>query len=347
MKRMMKTIAGIVVAAILLGVTFAVRQGSASAPEPVATLDRSIAAGPGRVEPISEEVRLGADVSGRLQEVPVEEGDRVTRGQVVAIFDNADYQARVALAEAELALRQAELQRVRNGARAQERREAAAEVRAAAAVEENARIEQGRRLTGYQQGVFPREDADRAEREFGVARARHEAARERFALLEAGERQEDHRRAEASVALAQARLEEAHAMLGKTILRAPISGLVLRKHLKAGEIFSEMRDTPILTLGDATVLRVRVDVDETDIARVQEGQRAYVTADAYPGEKFWGRVVRVGQLLGKKNVRTDEPAERLDTKVLETLVELAPGSKLPPGLRVDAFILTAESATRK
>ncbi len=141
------------------------------------------------------------------------------------------------------------------------------------------------------------------------------------------------------MALARARLAEAQAMLSKTIIRAPIEGAVLRKHLKAGEIFSEMRQTPILTLGDAKILRVRVDVDETDIARVSMGQRAYVTADAYPGEKFWGKVVRVGQLLGKKNVRTDEPAERLDTKVLETLVELEPGKPLPPGLRVDAFII--------
>ena len=53
--------------------------------------------------------------------------------------------------------------------------------------------------------------------------------------------------------------------------------------------------------------------------------------------------MRVGQLLGKKNVRTDEPAERVDTKVLETLIELEPGRALPLGLRVDAFILTKGS----
>jgi hypothetical protein len=49
-------------------------------------------------------------------------------------------------------------------------------------------------------------------------------------------------------------------------------------------------------------------------------------------------VVRVGRLLGKKNVRTDEPTERVDTKILETLVELDSGRELPLGLRVDAFI---------
>ena len=94
-----------------------------------------------------------------------------------------------------------------------------------------------------------------------------------------------------------------------------------------------------MTIGDRKTLRVRVDVDETDVSKVRVGQRAYVTADAFGKQKFWGHVVRVGQQLGPKNVRTDEPTEKVDTKILETLVELDPGSQLPDGLRVDAFIV--------
>ena len=94
-----------------------------------------------------------------------------------------------------------------------------------------------------------------------------------------------------------------------------------------------------MTIGDKKILRVRVDVDETEIGKVHVGQRSYVTADAFAGQKFWGRVVRVGQQLGRKNVRTDEPTERVDTKILETLVELDKGAQLPVGLRMDAFIL--------
>ena len=75
---------------------------------------------------------------------------------------------------------------------------------------------------------------------------------------------------------------------------------------------------------------------------MEVGQRAYVTADAYANKKFWGHVVRVGEELGRKNVRTDEPTERVDTKILETLVQLDSGADLPVGLRVDAFIVRAE-----
>ncbi len=96
---------------------------------------------------------------------------------------------------------------------------------------------------------------------------------------------------------------------------------------------------PVLTIGDQGVLNVRVEVDETEVSKVQVGQKVYVTADAYGQQRFWGHVIRVGQELGRKNIRTDEPTEHVDTKILETLVELDRGARLPVGLRVDAFIL--------
>jgi multidrug resistance efflux pump len=136
-------------------------------------------------------------------------------------------------------------------------------------------------------------------------------------------------------------LTEAEARYEKTFIRSPIDGTVLRKHHRGGESVSNSSTVPdpILTVGDRKTLRVRVDVDETDVAKIRVGQKAYVTADAFGTQKFWGHVVRVGQQLGPKNVRTDEPTEKVDTKILETLVELDPGSSLPDGLRVDAFLV--------
>jgi HlyD family secretion protein len=129
-------------------------------------------------------------------------------------------------------------------------------------------------------------------------------------------------------------------MLDKTSVRAPIDGVVFRRHRRAGESVSTQFDSPIVTLADRSRVRVRVDVDEADVARLGEGQLAYVTAAAFGDRRFAGRVVRVGRILGKKNVRTDEPADRVDTKILETLIELTDGRDLPLGLRVQAFILT-------
>jgi len=117
---------------------------------------------------------------------------------------------------------------------------------------------------------------------------------------------------------------------------SPIDGVVLRRHHRSGEDVSS--PDPIVTLGDTTALRVRVDVDEDDVARIRVGERGYVTAHAFGGQRFGGRVVRIGGELGPKNVRTDEPAERVDEKILETLIQLDDGHELPVGLRVDSFI---------
>ena len=174
-----------------------------------------------------------------------------------------------------------------------------------------------------------------------MARAKYDEAVQQHALIDDHAREEDQSFAEADLKLAQGQLAEAEARYEKTFIRSPIDGTVLRKHHRSGESVSNSSTVPdpVLTIGDRKTLRVRVDVDETDVSKVRVGQRAYVTADAYGTKKFWGHVVRLGQQLGPKNVRTDEPTEKVDTKILETLVELDPGSDLPDGLRVDAFIV--------
>jgi ABC exporter DevB family membrane fusion protein len=327
--------------AVIVAINFAMvgRPGLAEpAPAPT-TQASSIVAGPGRVEPASEEVRVSAQIGGTLKRVTVEEGDRVLAGQVLAVLENDDYRARVASAEAELRLKDAEGRRVANGARDEERREAAAALREAEAVLRNARADQERRRVLFAQHVISGEEMDHADDAVKIAEARAEALRQRHELVDAAAREEDASRAAADLALARAHLDEMRAVYEKTFVRAPISGLVLRKHRKAGESVSTQFDSPIVTLGDQSALRVRVDVDEADVGSVEAGQAAYVTADAFGARRFPGRVIRVGRVLGKKNVRTDEPIERVDQKILETLVELDGGQELPVGLRVQAFIV--------
>jgi HlyD family secretion protein len=298
-------------------------------------------AGPGRVEPYSEDIKIGSELSGRLKVVIAEEGDVIRRGQVLAELENADYRAQVESARANVVAKQAALRKVINGARRQERDEAWSSVNEARAVMENSQSELHRRQELFAAGVVSREELDRYAREADVAKAKYEVAVQQHALVDDHAREEDQSLAEADLALAQAQLQEEQARYEKTFIRSPIDGSVLRKHHRSGESVSNSSTVPdpILTIGDRKTLRVRMDVDETDVSKVRVGQKAYVTADAFGKQKFWGRVVRVGQQLGPKNVRTDEPTEKVDTKILETLVELEPGSQLPDGLRVDAFIV--------
>jgi ABC exporter DevB family membrane fusion protein len=314
------------------------RHSTPAAADRSAKRDDIVAAAPGRVEAVSEEIRVASQIGGRLQQVLVEEGDSVTRGQVLAIVENADYRARVASAEATLRLREADARRVHNGAREQERRDAEAAVRETGAIVANVTADVARKRELFRETVISRSELDKAEEEIGVAHARLDSARERLSLVEAGAREEDRAHADADVALARAALDEARAVLEKTYVRSPIDGVVFRKFRRAGESVSTNFDAPIATLADRSRIRVRVDVDEADVAHLRVGQKAHVTADAFGDRRFAGRVVRVGQMLGRKNVRTDEPTERVDTKILETLVELDDGHELPLGLRVQAFI---------
>src|SRR5260370_8188667 len=148
---------------------------SASAP---AQPEAEAIVAPGRVEPASEEVKISSQVPGRLSSVPIEEGDRVRRDHVIAVISNEDYRARLTSAEARLKLREAELQRIVNGSRDQERREALAFVKEAEAVLAHAKSELARKQELFRNDDISRSDKERAEREYEVARARYDATRD-------------------------------------------------------------------------------------------------------------------------------------------------------------------------
>jgi HlyD family secretion protein len=303
--------------------------------------------GPGRIEPLSENINIGSELSGKLKSVNVEEGDTIRKGQVLAVLENADYKAEVLSAEAEVGMKEAALRKIIGGARRQERAEAVSSTRAAKAVMDHANAELERRKELFAAGVISKEDLERSKREDDVAKANYQEMKERESLIQDHPREEDQSFAEADLKMAQAHLAEARARYEKTVVRSPVDGTVLRKQHRNGEsVSSSSTQDAILIIGDTSILRVRVDVDETEVVGIHVGQKAYVTADAYGKQKFRGRVVRIGEMLGPKNVHTGETTEHVDTKILEVLLELDRPVQLPVGLRVAAYILTNEDHGR-
>jgi HlyD family secretion protein len=296
-------------------------------------------AAPGRIEALSESVDVSAEITGRLERVLVDENDQVRAGQTIATIDAADARARLASAEANIGIARADLARLVNGARPEERREADAQKLQADSALAQAATERQRRQRLFVDGAISREEFERADRDWRVAQARVDELTQRAAVVSADARDDERARATAAVALAEAQVAEARAQLDKTVIRAPIDGAILRRFRKSGEVVSPQTGTNLIILmADTSRLRVRVDVDETDVAKLAVGQRVSIKADAYGNRRFGGVVTRVGQMLGAKSVRTDEPTEKNDTKVLQTLVDLDSDVKLPIGLRVDVFI---------
>jgi HlyD family secretion protein len=335
------------IAAFALGAEFSVMdKTSGSPPPPPATAaieplieGNYIVAAPGRVEPGSEEIAVGVPLTGRLDRVLVKAGDQVKQGQVVAQLDTKPYEAMLQKAAAELRLREAELLRLQNGARPEERDAAHAALEESESVLRTASADLERRRNLLQQGTVSQEEFERVQGEYDVARQRCDAAKQHFALVNGSARTEDIQIAQAEVEVAQADRDKAQSDLDQSIIRSPIDGTVLRVFRHAGEVVSIFVDTPVVMLGDLSQVYVRADVDENDVAKVKAGMPAFVTAEAFGEERFAGHVTWIGRTLGKKNIYTDEPKERDDAKVLEVLVRLDDGQKLPTGLRVNTFMM--------
>src|SRR5262249_41442645 len=101
---------------VAITVGFLSIRSRASKPTPApAQAAPALIAGPGKVEPVSEDIQLGSELSGKLKSVKVEEGNHVRQGQVLAELENADYRAEVLSAEADVQAKNATLRKVVNG----------------------------------------------------------------------------------------------------------------------------------------------------------------------------------------------------------------------------------------
>jgi HlyD family secretion protein len=300
----------------------------------------------GRVEGLSETVDVGAGVDGVVAELKVKEGDTVKTGDVLVLIDHRELQAqlRAALAGAEAA-RQARI-RILRGSRQEDRDRADAEVVAAKAVVAEADSRQRRAIQLFGQGILSEADRDEAQRSLDVAEAQWQAARHSAELVKAPPLPEDVGKADADVRGAEEQVRVLQQTIEKCIVRAPIGGTVLRTMLKPGESFSTLVPRPILSLADTSRLRVRAEVDERDVGSVFAGQRVVVRRDGWVGPGVPGRVGRLGAQMGRKTVKTGDPAEKSDRDVLDVLVDLDRAEpRLVVGLRVTTLFLTGSGSS--
>jgi HlyD family secretion protein len=294
--------------------------------------------GNGIVEPAQRETKVAAQVSAVVRGVQVKEGQHVQAGDLLVQLDDAVEQAAQASAQADLDAERATLARTLRGLRVEDRDQVAAEARALQAKAElSASVLARTELLG-KSGAATTDELDRARRQAQTDQASYQATFARLRAAEAGSRAEDITFQRARVAAAEARLAQAHAAVERLAVRAPLEGEVLQVKVRPGELYSPSGSEPLVVMGDTRRLRVRMDVDERDIARVTPGATAYVTADAFGTRRFAGKVVEIGRRFGRKNVRTDDPVERNDTKILEVVLELDGNELLVPGQRVTCLV---------
>lgn len=292
----------------------------------------------GVVEGARPEAAIRPEVAGILTSVHVRENQDVVRGTLLAELDNGIQKHRVALAKAELARARAQLDRLRNGERAERRRAAAAVAQAKKAGFQQAKADWERSRQLAETRSASREEFERSFFTMQRAQADWDEAVAEQALTEAPARADEVAIEEGNVSAAEARLRLAEAELAQTRLLAPNDGRILKVFVEPGEQASPNSSQPILLLADLSKRRVRAFVEELDAARIEVGQHAQVSADGLPGRKFDGTVALVLPRMGQRGPTSDAPGEYKDLYFREALIDLDAGDELPIDFRVQVFI---------
>lgn len=259
---------------------------------------------PGKIEPRTQ-VKVSADIPGKVLKLAVKEGDHVRRGQLMLQIDDTQYRAAQDQARAALASAQARL------------REAQASLRVA---DSN---------FGRQRALFDQRLLSQAE--WDQATTNHESARS-LATTSA----EDVTRARAALAAATDNVSKCRFL-------APFDGVVSALNVEQGEIviIGTMNNpgTQILTVSDLSRMLVRADVDETDVVDVRLGQKARITVDALPDTSFTGTVTEIGN-TAKLSLTGTEGQTNFEVKVV--FDHDVPAVR--PGMTADVDIETATHA---
>ncbi|MEZ5654649.1 MAG: secretion protein HlyD [Sphingobium sp.] len=223
------------------------------------------------------EVDMAFRISGRIATIPVEEGDTVKPGQVIATLETAPVQDRVAAASAAVGQAQATLAKAENGNRPQDIAQARARAEAAKVARDYAVKDYNRREPLVASGTISRAAWDQTVANRREAEARLVEASKALELLEAGTRPEDLAAARAQLANAQAQQQSARTDLGDTKLVAPADGTILTRAMEPGAIAQPGQAVMIIAMNRP--MRVRAYVGEPDLGRVSPGMKVTLKTD--------------------------------------------------------------------
>lgn len=233
------------------------------------------------------------DVAGslpaRVDRILVDEGATVKAGDTLVRLTVTGLPQDIEQRRARVAAAEAELRDLQQGARQDDVERARAELQATESQAALAAMDSVRKGRLLEAGAISQAEFDAASTAARVAASRRNAAREALELLEAGSRPDRIAAASAGVASARAQLAMAQATASEMVLTSPVDGQVLRRHAEAGEVLAA--GVPVLSLGDARRVWVRVYVTAPVFAALHIGDIVAVTIDGLGDETFQARIV--------------------------------------------------------
>lgn len=294
---------------------------------------------------MATEVSVGAEVAGKVTEVLVQEGQQVYKGDPVAKLDTVALELQLRQAQAVLAGAEARLAEATAGPRPEQVRQAEETARQAAATLADAENNYAVVNQLYGQGAATKAQLDAAATRLEAARAQAQAAQAQADLVRRGATPEQLKQLEAAAVQASVAVELAQLNLDRATVRAPITGVVVRRLVEPGALISP--GTAIATLSNPDDLWLRVYVPENQLNLVKLGMTVIVSVDAYPGRAFGAEVVQIADRAEytPRNVQTKE--ERVTT-VYAVKLRLREGldGELKPGMPADVTFPAPDSGGR-
>jgi HlyD family secretion protein len=295
------------------------------------------------------QVQLAFNNNERIVAVLVQEGDRVSKGQVLARLDTSRLEPQVAQAEAQVAAQRYAVERLHHGNRPEEKAQARANLDSAKADAAKARQQYDRMVklsavrlnSGAEVRAVSQEDVDNAKAALDVADAKVAVNQKALDLALLGPRREDIDQAEAQLRANEAQLKYLKQQLADAQLIAPANAVVRTRLLEPGEMSSWQR--PVFSLAIIDPKWVRAYVGEKDLGRVREGMKAAVVVDSFPDRRFDGWVGFISPVaeFTPKTVQTEELRTSLVYEVRVFVRD--PGDELRLGM--PATVLLREAAT--
>lgn len=234
------------------------------------------------------QVALPFNDSGRITAVLAEEGDRVSKGQILATMETTRIQPQLAQAQAQAEAQQQALERMENGSRPEEIALAKANADALQIAAEDT-LKRRDRLRALETGSgVSAQDLDSAEAAAREAEAKAEAAQKNYELVLAGPRKEDIAQARAQLAATQAQVALLAQQLKDAQLTAPADAVVRTRVMEPGEMATPQK--PVFTLAVTSPKWVRTYISERQLGRVKPGMKATVTCDSFPEKPVQGTV---------------------------------------------------------
>jgi HlyD family secretion protein len=305
----------------------------------------------GTVQPVVSVV-VSSQVSGQVKEILVDHNDRVKEGQPIALLDPELFNTRVEQARAEVDV-------AADAVRIAQEEVTTAEAVVNRAIAERAKAEADskryevmigltrqrfeRKSLLVKSGAVSTSDTDDARAAYETALADSGAAAAQVASQDARILEAKTQRAvarsrvahsEAQVRRSQAALHQAEVELDRTVIRAPMNGIVIDRSVAAGQTVAASFQAPTLfTIGDLRAVNVEIAVDEADIGGLRVGQNVTFSVDAYPDKAFVGRITQI-----RKSPHTKESV------VTYTVVAAAENDDLLlfPGMTAKADIITGD-----